>query len=72
MLRTILVMAERSISLSVCPVCFCDDTKLWSVGECRHPICYVCSTRLRVLCEKKDCPVCRESMDKVSVNLIAI
>ncbi|KAG1669280.1 E3 ubiquitin-protein ligase [Nymphon striatum] len=48
----------------VCVVC-CKDIKVFAVGICDHPICHICSTRLRVLCMQNDCPICRTDLPKV-------
>ncbi|NP_001089231.2 zinc finger protein 598 S homeolog [Xenopus laevis] len=54
-----------------CVVC-CQDMDLYAVGKCDHPVCYRCSTKMRVLCEQKYCAVCREELDKVVfVNKLA-
>ena len=38
-----------------------------SVGICNHPICNVCSTRMRVLCDQKnECPICRQDNPQVT------
>ncbi|NP_001028890.1 E3 ubiquitin-protein ligase ZNF598 [Danio rerio] len=49
---------------STCVLC-CQDIDLFAVGKCDHPVCYRCSTKMRVLCEQKYCAVCREQLDKV-------
>ncbi|XP_052405985.1 E3 ubiquitin-protein ligase ZNF598 [Carassius gibelio] len=49
---------------STCVLC-CQDIELFAVGKCDHPVCYRCSTKMRVLCEQKYCAVCREQLDKV-------
>lgn len=49
---------------TTCVVC-CHETKMWGVGECNHPTCLLCCARLRVLCEQKDCPVCRLGLKQV-------
>ncbi|KTF89065.1 hypothetical protein cypCar_00012722 [Cyprinus carpio] len=49
---------------SSCVLC-CQDIDLFAVGKCDHPVCYRCSTKMRVLCEQKYCAVCREQLDKV-------
>ncbi|XP_039267681.2 uncharacterized protein LOC120342774 [Styela clava] len=56
-----------------CTVCS-DPIEIFAIGECRHPICYRCSTKLRVLCEDKNCPVCRQTLDLVvfSKNLLPL
>ena len=50
----------------VCPVCIDDKVKYWAIGQCQHPVCFVCSTRMRVLCGKKECPTCRDTIEEVS------
>lgn len=50
-----------------CVLC-CKEVEIYSIGECDHPICYECSTRLRVLCEQNECPICRQVLSKVSLN----
>jgi hypothetical protein len=47
-----------------CVVCF-KNADLYSVGQCDHPVCYECSTRMRVLCQQNECPICRQDMPKV-------
>ncbi|KAI4884012.1 hypothetical protein NFI96_019532 [Prochilodus magdalenae] len=49
---------------SVCVLC-CQDIDIFAVGKCDHPVCYRCSTKMRVLCDQKYCAVCREELDKV-------
>lgn len=48
----------------LCVVCF-RRVEIYSVGECDHPVCYECSTRMRVLCARNECPICRKDMSKV-------
>ncbi|MCI4392189.1 hypothetical protein PGIGA_G00143030 [Pangasianodon gigas] len=49
---------------NVCVLC-CQDIDIFAVGKCDHPVCYRCSTKMRVLCEQKYCAVCRVELDKV-------
>lgn len=56
---------SRSESGNFCVVC-CEDIEIFAVGQCDHPICYVCSVRMRVLGKEKYCAVCRTDLDKVS------
>lgn len=49
---------------NTCVVCF-KVVAIYSVGECDHPVCYECSTRMRVLCEQNECPICRANLSKV-------
>lgn len=49
---------------NACVVCF-KNVDLFSVGECDHPVCYECSTRMRVLCQQNECPICRQVLSKV-------
>lgn len=51
-------------SENACVVCF-KNVFIYSVGECDHPVCYECSTRMRVLCRQNECPICRQDMPKV-------
>lgn len=56
---------ERSESVdNTCPVCH-DVIEIYAVGPCDHRVCYRCSTRMRVLCEQMDCPICRSHMPQV-------
>lgn len=47
-----------------CVLC-CQEVDVFAVGKCDHPVCYRCSTKMRVLCDQKYCAVCREELDKV-------
>ena len=47
-----------------CVLC-CQEVDILALGKCDHPVCYRCSTKMRVLCEQKYCAVCREELDKV-------
>ena len=47
-----------------CVLC-CQDLEIFALGKCDHPVCYCCSTKMRVLCDQKYCAVCREELDKV-------
>ena len=49
---------------TMCQVCM-NTIKVWSVGECNHVICMICSTRMRVLCQRNECAICRQDMPKV-------
>ncbi|XP_051572653.1 E3 ubiquitin-protein ligase ZNF598-like [Myxocyprinus asiaticus] len=49
---------------STCVLC-CLDIDIFALGKCDHPVCYRCSTKMRVLCDQKYCAVCREQLDKV-------
>ncbi|XP_037074871.1 E3 ubiquitin-protein ligase ZNF598-like, partial [Pollicipes pollicipes] len=50
---------STSVDDDVCIVCFKNIT-IRCIMDCEHTICYECSTRLRVLCEKLECPICRQ------------
>lgn len=49
---------------NLCIVC-CKSVQYYSIGECDHPVCFECSTRMRVLYEQKECPICRQIMPLV-------
>lgn len=48
-----------------CVLC-CGDLEATALGRCDHPVCYRCSTKMRVLCEQRYCAVCREELRQVS------
>ncbi|KAK3090985.1 hypothetical protein FSP39_016257 [Pinctada imbricata] len=47
-----------------CPVCH-EAVMVYAIGNCDHPICYRCSTRMRILCEQSYCPICRTDLNQV-------
>ncbi|XP_010727423.3 E3 ubiquitin-protein ligase ZNF598 [Larimichthys crocea] len=47
-----------------CVLC-CQEVDIFALGKCDHPVCYRCSTKMRVLCDQKYCAVCRVELDKV-------
>ncbi|XP_048188468.1 E3 ubiquitin-protein ligase ZNF598 isoform X2 [Perognathus longimembris pacificus] len=47
-----------------CVLC-CGDLEATALGRCDHPVCYRCSTKMRVLCEQRYCAVCREELHQV-------
>ncbi|XP_014217969.1 E3 ubiquitin-protein ligase ZNF598, partial [Copidosoma floridanum] len=62
-------MSERNERInnnsnSACIVCY-KNVKYYSIGMCEHPVCYECSTRMRVLCQQNECPICRQDLPKV-------
>ncbi|CAF2332409.1 unnamed protein product [Rotaria sp. Silwood2] len=50
----------------VCPLCRHDKIKIFAVGECCHPVCHLCSTKMRVLCEQTYCAICRQELPRVN------
>ncbi|XP_046660073.1 E3 ubiquitin-protein ligase ZNF598 [Homalodisca vitripennis] len=55
---------DDSFNENTCVVCF-KNVDIYSIGDCDHPVCYECSTRMRVLCRQNECPICRHDMQKV-------
>ncbi|XP_023288987.1 E3 ubiquitin-protein ligase ZNF598 [Orussus abietinus] len=49
---------------NACVVCY-KNVEIYSIGMCEHPVCYECSTRMRVLCQQNECPICRQDLPKV-------
>ncbi|KAI1293597.1 putative E3 ubiquitin-protein ligase [Halotydeus destructor] len=39
--------------------------ELYAIGHCDHVVCYECSTKMRVLCQQNECPICRQDIPKV-------
>lgn len=56
--------ANSSDNENTCVVCF-KNVDIYSIGICDHPVCFECSTRMRVLCKQNECPMCRQDMPKV-------
>nr|XP_033770359.1 E3 ubiquitin-protein ligase ZNF598 [Geotrypetes seraphini] len=57
-------MAYHTAEPGACVLC-CQELEAFALGKCEHPICFRCSTKMRVLCEQRYCAVCREELDKV-------
>lgn len=58
-------MSESEASAAPeCVVC-CKQIEIYAVGSCNHPVCYECIVRMRVLCDQKECPICRKTLDEV-------
>ena len=55
---------------NICVVCF-KSVEIFSIGICDHPVCYECSTRMRVLCKQMECPICRQEMIKVNIGYMS-
>eukprot|EP00092_Neocalanus_flemingeri_P038472 GFUD01041883.1.p1 GENE.GFUD01041883.1~~GFUD01041883.1.p1 ORF type:complete len:950 (+),score=279.37 GFUD01041883.1:209-3058(+) len=63
------LMSDRSeIGEDACQVCM-NKMEVFSVGECNHPVCHICSTRMRVLCQRNECAICRQDLPKVIYTL---
>ena len=61
---------ETRVTRATCSVQVCmNKIEVWSVGECNHVICHVCSTRMRVLCQRNECAICRQDLPKVIFTL---
>lgn len=52
----------------ICTLC-CEESGAWAIGSCDHFVCLTCSARLRIICGKKECPICRETNGTVSVSV---
>uniref|UniRef100_A0A6G1SNU4 Zinc finger protein 598 n=1 Tax=Aceria tosichella TaxID=561515 RepID=A0A6G1SNU4_9ACAR len=55
---------------TICDICVQnvpgpEREKIFALGRCDHYVCYVCSARLRAICDQQDCPICREKLDCV-------
>ena len=60
-------MSSRS-EVKTCDLC-CHEPAAWVVSECGHLSCLSCAARLRILCEQKECPVCRQELEQVRAKL---
>ncbi|CAH0579117.1 unnamed protein product [Chrysodeixis includens] len=57
-------MNDSQSNENTCVVCF-KNVLYYSIGECDHPVCFECSTRMRVLCLQNECPICRRDLSRV-------
>lgn len=55
---------SSSVDEDVCVVCFM-SVDIYSIGQCDHPVCFICSTRMRALLKRNECPICRTDMSQV-------
>lgn len=39
--------------------------EFYAIGPCDHPVCYECSTKMRLMCRQNECPICRQEILKV-------
>lgn len=63
---------QETIDISnTCVVCF-KGVDIYSIGQCDHPVCFECSTRMRVLCRQNECPICRQEMPKVFFHCMIV
>ncbi|KOC65197.1 Zinc finger protein 598 [Habropoda laboriosa] len=56
--------SNENTNNNTCVVCY-KNVDIYSIGMCEHPVCYECSTRMRVLCFQNECPICRQDLPKV-------
>lgn len=50
-----------------CVICADEDVRFMAVGSCDHPICSLCSMRIRIKSLDKGCPLCKQVMEIVVV-----
>jgi len=50
---------------STCPLCRHENVQVFAVGDCFHPVCYLCSVKMRILCEETYCAICRQDLPKI-------
>lgn len=59
-------MAERVEQEEICVIC-CYSSDYFCLGQCDHPVCFECGTRLRVLCQSNECSICRSQLAEVHI-----
>lgn len=62
--------AVATVANTICDICVQnvpgpEREKIFAIGKCDHHSCYVCSARLRAICDQLECPICREKLDNV-------
>ena len=55
-----------------CVICADDNISYAAVGSCDHPICSLCSLRIRVKSLDKGCPLCKQLMETVIVFSVKV
>merc|ERR1712232_851670 len=58
------IITKMSSETENCQLCL-SPLLVLTVGECDHPVCLTCSTRMRVLCLRNECALCRRDLQKV-------
>jgi hypothetical protein len=59
------VLPELFTGCEIC--CINEKLKYAAIGQCDHPICSLCSLRMRVKSQDMNCPFCKQSMEVVIV-----
>lgn len=55
-----------------CVICADDNIRFAAIGSCDHPICSLCSMRIRVKTLEKGCPLCKQLMETVIVFSVKV
>ena len=50
---------------SVCFICAAEHPNLWSISECSHRVCSICSLRLRLLYKTCKCSWCKVESERI-------
>eukprot|EP00644_Phytophthora_capsici_P014024 jgi/Phyca11/13222/fgenesh1_pg.PHYCAscaffold_3_\ len=59
---------EEDEDLEICLLC-ADPIKFYAVGECNHHgICSKCSMRMRLIMDDRNCPMCKQPLERVVVS----
>jgi hypothetical protein len=58
---------EYAADAPECLIC-CEKIQYYAVGECNHAeVCALCSVRMRLLYDDRDCCMCKKALDRVYV-----
>ncbi|XP_016843116.1 E3 ubiquitin-protein ligase ZNF598-like isoform X2 [Nasonia vitripennis] len=57
--------SDSSNNASNTCIVYYKNVEFYNIGMCEHPVYYECSTRMRVLCQQNECPICRQDPPKV-------
>ncbi|RLN82137.1 hypothetical protein BBJ28_00007476 [Nothophytophthora sp. Chile5] len=62
------VIVEEDKEKDACLLC-ADPIKFYAIGECNHHgICSKCSMRMRLIMDDRNCPMCKQPLDRVVVS----
>jgi hypothetical protein len=68
---TVQLVHGKDLTKFYCVICASDICSFAANGQCDHPICSLCSMRIRVKNKDKNCALCKQTMEIVIVTSTA-
>lgn len=60
-----LISISSSTGASINCICCLHELETYAYYSCQHFVCLNCAVKMRILCEKLDCPVCRRESKQI-------